>query len=92
MFKDILFRLGSDPHKSWSIFQKGLLVFVLGVCFTLAGAKWWVWLQIPGVIFLAIGLIIAARGYLGIFANRFSQTLNELGQSAAKDKQNTRPK
>jgi thiol:disulfide interchange protein len=92
MFRDILFRLGSDPHKSWSIFQKGLFVFVLGVCFTLAGAKWWIWLQIPGVVLLAVGLLIAAKGYLGIFANRFSQTLNQLAANAAKDKRNSRPK
>jgi hypothetical protein len=39
-----------------------------------------------------VGLLIAAKGYLGIFANRFSQTLNQLAANAAKDKRNSRPK
>lgn len=92
MFKELLFKLGSDPHKSWATFQKGLIIFAFGAMLIFAGNAWWMWLQIPAVIMLIVGLLIAAKGYLGIFANRFSHTLNQLGQSASTDKQNNRLK
>ena len=89
MLKNLFFRLGSNPQKSWADFKIGLIVFVLGTALIFAGAAYWIWLQIPGIIVLAVGFLFAAKGYLGIFANRFSQTLNQLGGAASKDKQNT---
>lgn len=89
MLKNLFFRLGSNPQKSWADFKIGLVVFVLGTALIFAGAAYWIWLQIPGIIVLAVGFLFAAKGYLGIFANRFSQTLNQLGDVASKDKQNT---
>ncbi len=86
MLKNLIFKLGSNPNKSWADFKIGLVVFVAGVCFIYAGAAFWVWLQIPGVLLLAIGFLFALKGYLGIFANRFSQTLNRLTPPDEKDK------
>lgn len=86
--KHLLHRWGSNPQKSWADFKIGLGIFVLGVVFIYAGLKFWIYLQILGLILMAIGFVIAAKGYLGIFANRFSQTLNRLGGAADRDKQN----
>ena len=86
MFKNLLYKLGSDPLKSWADFKIGLVIFVVGVVFIYAGAAFWIWLQIPGIIFLAAGFFFALKGYLGIFANRFSQTLNLSAPPDEKDK------
>ncbi|GAA0854986.1 hypothetical protein [Aliiglaciecola litoralis] len=88
--KNLFFRWGSNPHKSWADFKIGLGIFVLGVVLIYVGLQFWIFLQIPAVILLAVGFLIAAKGYLGIFANRFSQTLNRLGGAAERDKQNKR--
>lgn len=86
MFKHLLYKLGNDPIKSWTDFKIGLVIFVVGMALIYAGAAFWVWLQIPGVICLAIGGFFALKGYLGIFANRFSQTLNRLTPPDEQDK------
>lgn len=86
MLKQWLFKLGSNPAKSWADFKIGLIVFCIGVALILLGASYWVLLQIPGLLILATGFIFAAKGYLGIFANRFSQTLSQLGDAGDKDK------
>lgn len=86
MFKNLLYKLGSDPVKSWADFKIGFVVFVLGVALVYAGAAFWVWLQIPGIICLVIGGLFALKGYVGIFANRFSQTLNRLTPPDERDK------
>ncbi|MFA3790961.1 hypothetical protein AB6T38_07570 [Aliiglaciecola sp. SL4] len=88
MLKNWLYKMGSDPHKSWADFKIGLTIFIAGVIAIFAGLKLWIWLQIPGVLMLALGLIFAAKGYLGIFANRFSQTLNRFEQANDKAKGN----
>ncbi|GAB2688058.1 hypothetical protein GCM10027170_19260 [Aliiglaciecola aliphaticivorans] len=89
MFKNWLYKMGSNPHKSWADFKIGLAIFMAGVISIFAGLKLWIWLQIPGVLMLALGLFFAAKGYLGIFANRFSQTLNRFEQASGKAKGNT---
>lgn len=86
MLKNLIFKLGSDPHKSWSDFRLGLGIFVVGVALLYVGAVYWIWLQIPGIAILALGFAIAAKGYLGIFANRFAQTLNRLNSVGKKGK------
>ena len=86
MFKNLLFKLGSDPVKSWADFRIGLVIFVVGVALIYAGAAFWMWFQIPGIICLAAGIFFALKGYVGIFANRFSQTLNRLTPPDEKDK------
>ena len=91
MLKNLLNRLGADPHKSWTRFKTGLMLFIAGSILLFLGARFLIWLQIPAVILMAIGFIIAARGYIGIFANRFARTLNQLaykGRQPPSDKQN----
>ncbi|GAA6183907.1 MULTISPECIES: hypothetical protein [Aliiglaciecola] len=89
MLKNWLYKMGSNPHKSWADFKIGLTVFIAGVICIFGGLKLWIWLQIPGVLLLALGLIFAAKGYLGIFANRFSQTLSQFEKASDKAKRNT---
>ncbi|TRY33341.1 hypothetical protein [Aliiglaciecola sp. M165] len=86
MLKRWFYKLGSDPAKSWADFKIGLFVFCVGVVFILLGAKYWALLQVPGLLILAGGFVFAAKGYLGIFANRFSQTLSQLSDAGEKDR------
>jgi hypothetical protein len=65
-------RLANEPTKRWAEFKLGLGIFVLGVMAILAGAKYWIWLQIPGLLLLVIGSVIAGKGYLGILIFRLS--------------------
>jgi thiol:disulfide interchange protein len=88
---NFLNRLGRDPLKSWADFKIGLVIFVVGGCLIFAGLKVGIWLQIPGLVLLAVGFGFAAKGYVGIFANRFASTLNRLGSAAEQDKRNTPP-
>lgn len=78
MLKNLIYKLGADPHRSWASFKTGLGIFVAGVVLLLTGAAYWMWLQIPGVVCMVIGFFFVARGYVGIFANRFAQTLNRM--------------
>lgn len=91
MFKHLIYKLGSDPHKNWSNFKLGLMLFALGALLILTGAKSWMYFQIPGIVLLAIGLLISLRAWLGLLANRFSQTLNRLAVAADKDSKNSSP-
>lgn len=88
MLKHWFYKMGSDPAKSWADFKIGLVIFCLGVVCILLGAKYWVLLQVPGLLILAGGFLFAAKGYLGIFANRFSQTISQLGAAGEKDRNN----
>ena len=78
--------MGNNPQKSWTDFKLGLAFFISGVVGIFAGLQLWIWLQIPGVFLLAVGIFFAAKGYLGIFANRFSQTLSNLNAANNKAK------
>lgn len=86
MLKALLTRLGKDPQKSWADFKIGLGIFVLAVILILAGARYYYWLQIPGLVCLVIALYYAAKGYAGICAHRFSRILNGLKVPSAEDK------
>jgi len=70
MLKSWLDTLASDPNKSWAYFKRGLGIFVLGVVLILTGRHSLYWIQIPGLVCIAIGCVYAARGYAGIFAYR----------------------
>lgn len=70
--KNWLQRLANDPHQSWTKFKRGLGLFCIGAVLILLGAKYFIWLQIPGLFFLAIGLIFAIVGYVGILAHRLT--------------------
>ena len=83
MLKNLLSKLGADPHRSWARFKTGLVVFISGAALLFAGARFLIWLQIPAVILMTVGFVIAGRGYVGIFANRFAHTLNLMNHKAS---------
>ena len=66
----ILEKLGQDPKRSLLIFVRGLGLFIIGVILIFIGYYSHHYWQILGIVFLAIGILIAACGYIGIFANR----------------------
>ena len=68
--KFILEKLGQDPKHSLLLFMRGLGLFIIGVIFVFLGFYTHHYWQIVGIVFLGLGVLIAAFGYLGIFANR----------------------
>ncbi len=73
----LLAKLGQDPQRSLSIFLTGLGLFALGLIFIAIGYfNHHLW-QIIGLIILAFACLIAAWGYLGLFANRWFNILNK---------------
>lgn len=68
----------NDPKKRWNEFKFGLTLFIAGAIFILAGNKYWIWLQVIGLIILAVGLLLAAKGYLGILGFRLSSAFKQL--------------
>ncbi|MEH6713268.1 hypothetical protein [Paraglaciecola polaris] len=89
MFKKPLAKLAADPQKSWGRFKYGLGFFVIGAALVLLGSKSLVWLQVPGLIALAIGCIFALYGYIGILAYRMKSAFTLTNADRDKDKQNT---
>lgn len=84
-----MYRLGSQPLVSWRRFLQGLATFCIGlVLILLDGLP--PWLAYLGMAVMGIGFIVAARGYVGIFANRFSQVLNRAGRGGAAGSKNAR--
>ncbi|WP_158972669.1 hypothetical protein [Paraglaciecola sp. L3A3] len=79
-------RLANNPNKSWSRFKLGLGIFCLGALLILLGAKYWFWLQVPGLILITIGLVPAIIGYLGILAHRMTAGFKKPPTSFDKDK------
>ena len=72
----LLAKLGQDPQRSLSIFLRGLGLFALGLLFIAIGYfHHYLW-QVIGLVILAFACLIAAWGYLGIFANRWFNILN----------------
>ncbi|MBH0077180.1 hypothetical protein I6F48_16780 [Pseudoalteromonas sp. SWYJ118] len=79
MLKQLIYRLGNNPKLSLKRFFRGLALFVLAVIFISIGYYTHYSLQIIGVIILLPALFFAGWGYCGIFANRFSQVLKDMG-------------
>ncbi len=74
---NLLAKLGQDPKRSLSIFLTGLGLFILGLFFIAIGYfNHHLW-QVVGLILIVFACIIAAWGYLGIFANRWFNILNK---------------
>jgi hypothetical protein len=67
----LLEKLGQNPQRSLQIFFGGIGLFVLSLCFIGFGYYYHHLWQIPGIILLVIACLVAAWGYLGIFANRW---------------------
>jgi len=88
MIKPLIYRLGSDPKLSLKRFLRGLALFVLAVIFIALGYYSHYSLQIIGIIILAVALFFAGWGYLGIFANRFSQVIKGINPNNHDDFKN----
>jgi hypothetical protein len=74
---NLLAKLGQDPKRSLSIFLMGLGLFVIGLIFIAIGYFYhYIW-QMLGICILVLACLIAAWGYLGIFANRWFHILNQ---------------
>lgn len=85
--------MGSQPDKSWRQFIVGLVIFASGVGLILLGTQNQKHLlQLPGIALLGCGAFFAGKGYLGIFANRFSQVLNQATPFDSQDDKNNHPK
>lgn len=64
--------LAHSPEKSWKRFKLAAGLFVIAVALIIVGAQSYVLLQIPGLVLLAIALLLAIWGYLGILSYRLS--------------------
>lgn len=74
--KSLLEKLGQNPQRSLQIFLRGLGLFILSLGFIALGYFYHHLWQVVGLALLVIACLIAAWGYLGIFANRWLQILN----------------
>lgn len=72
----ILYRLGSEPKLSLKRFLLGVALFVISASTIGYGYFYHHLFQIAGLITLPFALFFAIYGYLGIFANRFSQVIS----------------
>jgi hypothetical protein len=72
----LLEKLGQDPQRSMQRFLSGLGLFALGACFIFLGLYQSHLWQILGVVILAFGALLAAYGYIGLFANRLYHMFN----------------
>ncbi|MFC3034838.1 hypothetical protein ACFOEE_20220 [Pseudoalteromonas fenneropenaei] len=77
MLKAVIYQLGSEPKLSLKRFLIGLAFFAAAVAFIALGYYTLAWLQLIGLVLLLPALVMAAWGYLGIFANRFAQVLEK---------------
>ncbi|SFD21811.1 hypothetical protein [Pseudoalteromonas denitrificans] len=76
-FKNTIYRLGSTPKLSLKRFFIGMILFAISAALIIYGYLYEALFQIPGLVLLPIALFFALYGYLGIFANRFSQVLKD---------------
>ncbi|WP_046007064.1 hypothetical protein [Pseudoalteromonas rubra] len=82
----LIYRLGSHPKRSLRFFLCGLALFALSAALIALGYFYQAWLQLPGLVMLVLALGVAGYGYLGIFANRFSQVLSARDAAKAEAK------
>ncbi len=73
--KKLLEKVGQNPQRSLTLFLRGLGLFVIGLFFVALGYFYHHLWQIIGIIILALACLLAAWGYLGIFANRWLNIL-----------------
>jgi hypothetical protein len=76
MFREWIYRLGSEPKQSIKRFFIGLAVFLVGAVGFAVEHSLGDWSKALFLCFLMPGFILACWGWLGIFANRFAQVLN----------------
>jgi hypothetical protein len=66
----LLEKLGQNPQRSLSFFMRGLGLFVIGALLIFVGYYFHHYWQIVGLCFLIPAILLAAYGYIGMFANR----------------------
>lgn len=79
---NLLEKLGQNPQRSLTLFLRGLGLFVIGLFFVGLGYFYHHSWQVIGIITLGIACLLAAWGYLGIFANRWLNILYRTKPSA----------
>jgi hypothetical protein len=72
----LLAKLANNPQRSLKIFLSGLGLFASGAAAIFIGYYHHHYWQILGLLLLAVGILFAAWGYVGIFAQRLSQMFN----------------
>ena len=75
-FKHFIYRLGSTPKLSLKRFLIGLCLFILSAAFIMYGYFKEPLYQLVGLTLLVPALFFAIYGYIGLFANRFSQVIS----------------
>ena len=83
-FKQLIYRLGSEPKISLKRFLSGIGLFVVSAALISFGYYHSHYFQIAGLVLLPVALFFAIYGYLGIFANRFSQFIAKADENAKK--------
>ncbi len=71
----LLEKLGQNPQRSLTIFLRGLSLFFVSLMFIALGYFFHHLWQVIGLLLLAGACLVAAWGYLGIFANRWLNIL-----------------
>jgi len=82
----LLLKFGSSPKQSVRWFVAGLMCFLIGLIAIYLGPVIHIWLQLAGLIFMAVALLLAARGYIGILANRLAFFRHNAAKNKAKYK------
>ncbi|CAM4088176.1 hypothetical protein [Pseudoalteromonas byunsanensis] len=75
MLKQYIYRLGQQPKVSLKRFLIGIILFGCAVAAIAYGYYYQPVVQLVGLIIMIPALFFALWGYLGIFANRFSQVI-----------------
>ncbi|MFT6896710.1 MAG: putative membrane protein [Paraglaciecola sp.] len=86
MLKRSLHKLASNPQKSWAKFKIGLGFFVSGVILIFSSQHLWLWLQIPALLCLSLGVGFAIVGYGGILAYRLTNAFKLPNGRGGKEK------
>ena len=74
--KAVLEKLCQNPKQSLKLFLRGFGLFVIGALAIMLGYFTNPLWQIPGLLLLVPGAVMAAIGYLGIFSNRLLNIFN----------------
>ena len=74
--KHLSYRLGANPKRSLRIFLIGLALFAFGTWLIYQGYLGNHLWQVPGISLILIGICFSIYGYIGIFANRWSQFMD----------------
>ncbi len=79
MLKRIIYKWGSQPKRSLKFFLAGLGGFALAALLIGIGYYYHFSFQIAGILIGIPAFLVAIYGYVGLFANRFAQVLDQTG-------------